>query len=42
MVEDVKVGERVLFADGALSGAVSDVREDAVDITIDVGVSSAL
>ena len=37
MVEDVKVGELVLFADGALSGAVSDVREDAVDIAIDVG-----
>ena len=37
MVDDVKAGERVLFADGALSGDVAAVREDAVDITIDVG-----
>ena len=36
MVEDVKVAS-VVFADGAWSGAVSDVREDAVDITIDAG-----
>jgi pyruvate kinase len=37
MVGDVKKGERVLFADGALSGNVAAVHEDAVDITIDVG-----
>ncbi len=39
MVDDAKVGERVLFADGALSGSVSAIRKDEgeVDISIDVG-----
>jgi len=42
MAEDVKVGEPVLFADGALSGIVEDVRfvpgqPAEVDVRIDVG-----
>jgi pyruvate kinase len=39
MVNDTKVGEQVLFADGALSGHVSAIRveEKEVDIHIDVG-----
>ncbi len=39
MVNDVSVGERVLFADGALSGDVAAIRvEDGeVDISIDAG-----
>jgi len=39
MVNDAKEGERVLFADGALSGNVSAVRTEAqeVDIKIDGG-----
>jgi len=39
MVHDVKAGEKVLFADGALSGVVQDVRIDTqeVDIQMDVG-----
>ncbi len=37
MASDVAVGERVLFADGALSGTVVSVRPDEVDIEIDAG-----
>ena len=39
MVNDVSPGERVLFADGALSGNVSEVRpqDGEVDIVIDAG-----
>lgn len=40
MIDDVKVGERVLFADGALSGDVVAVRHGPpgeVDIEMDVG-----
>ncbi len=40
MINDVSEGERVLFADGALSGNVAAVRPGSpgeVDITIDVG-----
>lgn len=40
MINDVKVGERVLFADGALSGNISAVRPGSpgeVDIVIDAG-----
>ena len=41
LVDDVEVGEKVLFADGALSGVVHAIRKDCtpaeVDIQIDVG-----
>jgi len=39
MVNDVATGDRVLFADGALSGNVGEVRTEAgeVDIVIDAG-----
>jgi pyruvate kinase len=41
MIEDVAIGESVLFADGALMGKVSDIRRDSnigeVDIRIDIG-----
>lgn len=41
LAEDVEIGERVLFADGALSGKVIDIRRDIspaeVDIKIEVG-----
>ena len=41
MIEDVAIGESVLFADGALMGKVSDVRRNSdigeVDIRIDIG-----
>jgi len=40
MIEDVKVGERVLFADGALTGAVAAIRPGSpgeIDITIEDG-----
>jgi pyruvate kinase len=45
MIDDVKVGEQVIFADGALSGVVVDVRQGSVgdgtrgevDIEMDVG-----
>jgi pyruvate kinase len=39
MVNDVSTGDRVLFADGALSGNVAEVRTQAgeVDIVIDAG-----
>lgn len=41
LAEDVQIGERVLFADGALSGKVEDIRLQAtppeVDIKIEVG-----
>jgi len=42
MIDDVKVGERVLFADGALFGDICAVRPGSpgeVDITIDAGGS---
>ncbi len=40
MIDDVLVGERVLFADGALSGAVAAIRPGQpgeIDIEMDVG-----
>lgn len=41
MIQDVELNERVLFADGALTGSVSAIRADLpvgeVDIRIDVG-----
>ena len=41
MIDDVAVGESVLFADGALMGTVSAIRRDSafgeIDITIDIG-----
>ena len=37
MVTDVQTGERVLFADGALTGNIHAIRENEVDIKIDHG-----
>ena len=41
MIDDVAIGERVLFADGALTGTVLKIRKDAlpgeIDIEIEVG-----
>jgi pyruvate kinase len=41
MINDVAIGERVLFADGALTGTVLDIRRDSnpgeIDIEIEVG-----
>jgi pyruvate kinase len=37
MAGDVRAGDRVLFADGALSGVVSAVRTEEVDIRIEDG-----
>ena len=41
MIDDVAIGERVLSADGALTGTVLDIRKDStpgeIDIEIEVG-----
>ena len=42
MVDDVKPGERVLFADGALSGQVNAVRPETQEVDIEMDLSGKL